>query len=389
MKIAMIVYSFYETDTRVIRYAESLAERGDQVDVYALGATDYLIHEVIRGVNIYRLQERIYDEKGAVAYLFKILKFLAKSIVIVTKNHFSKRYDLIHVHNVPDFLVFAAIIPKLTGAKVILDIHDIVPEFFAFKFRTDTSNVIFKMLVIAERISAAFSDHIIISNHIWKERIESRSAPEGKCSVILNCPDYSFLLNNAEAPSQTNEEFRMIYPGSLNPQQGVDIAVRAFALIKERVPKAEFHIYGDGSEKSLLQQLAADLGISDRVIFYGWVSAKDAATAMARAHLGIEPKRDGLFSGEALSMKILEFMAVGVPVVASGTKVHKYYFNQSVVRFFKPDDEKELAEGIMQMISDKALREQISKNAFRFAKEYHWENRKGEYLALIDRLIRK
>jgi len=127
-----------------MRYAEALAQRGDQVDAIALRRKGDKKKEILNGVTVYRIQERELNETGKLDYLLRLLRFLFASAWLLTKNHLSKRYALIHVHSVPDFEVFSALIPKILGAKVILDVHDIVPEFFASKFSKGEKTWLFK-----------------------------------------------------------------------------------------------------------------------------------------------------------------------------------------------------------------------------------------------------
>ena len=137
----MLAYTFYESDNRVKRYAETLTKMGHQVDVISLRQKGQTSREVTKGVNVYRIQRRIVNEQRKIVYLLKILLFLIKSFIFLTAKHLLKPYDLIHVHSVPDFEIFAALIPKLKGAKLILDMHDIVPEFYVDKFKTECSCV--------------------------------------------------------------------------------------------------------------------------------------------------------------------------------------------------------------------------------------------------------
>src|SRR5689334_9099041 len=137
MKVCMLAYTFYETDNRVRRYAEALARRGDEVDAIVLQQEGKSPFEIVNGVNVYRIQKRVRDERGPFSYLSKLLLFFARSMGAVTVRHLETRYDVIHVHSVPDFEVFAALIPRLMGAKVILDVHDIVPELYASKFKVN------------------------------------------------------------------------------------------------------------------------------------------------------------------------------------------------------------------------------------------------------------
>ena len=116
IKACMVAYTFYEGDGRVRRYAETLAKRGDYVDVIALRRKGQANYEMINGVNIYRIQERILNEKGKLSYLYRLVTFLIISSIFLSKRNLKNKYDIIHVHPVPDFEVFAALLPNPTFA---------------------------------------------------------------------------------------------------------------------------------------------------------------------------------------------------------------------------------------------------------------------------------
>ncbi len=381
----MVNYSFYENDGRVKRYAETLAARGDRVDVISLRKKGQPSFEVIKNVNVYRIQGRVPDEKGKLSYLERVVRFLIHSSLFLLKEHLKNPYHLIHVHSVPDFEVFAGFLPKLTGAKLILDIHDIVPEFYASKFSGKDGNAVSRALIAVEKASIRFSDHVIISNHIWEKKLVSRSVSSDKCTVILNYPDPAIF--SARARTRGDDKFIMMYPGTLNWHQGLDLAIKAFSMIKEKAPEAEFHIYGRGSELENLKRLAESLNVRDRVLFKNPLDIEQIADKMLNVDLGIVPKRNDLFGGEAFSTKILEFMALGVPVIAAATKIDRFYFNDSVLKFFKPEDEEDLARCMMALVRDKSERERLSANALKFVHDYTWGKKKQDYLDLVDRLV--
>ncbi len=385
LHICMPVYSFYESDNRVMRYAEALAKRGDQVEIMALGQEGSPRHEEIRGVKLHRIQNRNFNEKSNLSYLFKLLSFFGKSLILLTKRQIKAPFDLIHVHSVPDFEAFASMAAKFRGAKVILDIHDIVPEFYASKFKKDKKNLIIKGLVWIERISCRYSDHVIISNHLWRETIVSRSVARDKCSVVLNYPDESMFFPRPR--ERKDDRFIIIYPGTLAWHQGLDIAIRAFGLIKDRAPKAEFHIYGRGSEKNSLRVLISELALWKRVYLKDTLPIHQIASIMAEADLGVIPKRNDPFGVEAFSTKILEFMAMGVPVIVARTKIDMFYFDETLVKFAVPDDVDDLAACMISLIEDKGRRDWQAQNALKFVTEMSWEKKKPEYFRLVDGLV--
>ncbi|HWP85964.1 MAG TPA: glycosyltransferase, partial [Terriglobia bacterium] len=189
-KVCMVTYSDYESDGRVRRYAEALAKRGDLVEVISLaGKQAQPAEEQIEGVNVFRIQRRRRDERHKLAYGWRLLRFHLGAAALLTRRHHRIRYDLVHVHNIPDSLVFAAWYPKWTGARLILDIHDIVPELYANKFAAGSNHLVVKLLRRIEKRSMAFADHVIVSNHLWHQTLTARSVEAERCTVFLNHVD--------------------------------------------------------------------------------------------------------------------------------------------------------------------------------------------------------
>lgn len=386
LRICMVAYAFYESDNRVTRYAEALAERGDHVDVLALRrASAVSRRENMNGVRVHRIQSRFgKTEQSRFGYLAPLVRFLIRSAIWITRAHVRHRYDLFHIHNVPDFLVFAAWYPKWTGARVILDIHDIVPEFYASKFFGRDARRLSPMLLAVERRAARFADHVILANHLWHEKYVARTGAGAKCSVFINNVDTRTFR---PAPSTRHDGKRiMLFPGGLQWHQGLDIAIRAMQRLRTTVPDLEFHIYGDGNMKPALQALAQELGLNGQVRFFQPTSIHEIATIMATADLGVVPKRADSFGNEAYSTKIMEFMALGVPVVVSNTRIDRHYFDDSVVRFFESGNSDALAAAIQDVLSDESRRTAQVTQASAYVARNSWETRRLDYLGLVDSL---
>jgi len=387
MNVCMLSYSFYESDNRVRRYAETLARRGDSVDVISLrrnGQSDYF---ELNRVRIYRIQARSRDEKNKWEHLFRILKFFCRSAALLTKKHLGRPYDLVHVHSIPDFEVFAALVPKLLGARVVLDIHDIVPELYGNKFKVKKASSAFKALVLMEKLSTRFCDHTIISNDLWEKTLISRSVAPGKCTSILNYPDDRLFRRSL--PGRRNEKVVLLYPGTLNHHQGLDIAIRAFAGIRDAAPKAEFQIYGEGPARKGLEALVGELQLQGRVLIQDPLPLDEIVGVMAAADIGVIPKKDDDFGGEAFSTKTLEFMMLGVPIIVARTRIDRLYFNDSMVKFFEPENADDLAVAMLTMIKDKPLRDRLAAAGADFAHQNRWDIKKEVYLNLVDGLCRK
>lgn len=379
----MLAYAFYDNDNRIIRYAETLLREGYEVDAVGLRRPGQPEFEVVNGVNVHRIQERERNEKGKFSYLYRILKFLILSSLFMIKR--SSRYELIHIHSVPDFEVFAAWLPKLRGARLILDVHDIVPEFYVNKFNASPNGLIFKLLLLAEKLSCAFADHVIIANDIWKERIISRSVKPEKCTAFANYPDPARF--SLKSRTRDDDRFIILYPGGLQKHQGLHVAVKALPSVLLQHPKTELHIYGEGAEKENLVQLCRKHNLEKNVIFHEPVPFSEIPSLMRNADLGVVPKLADSFGNEAYSTKILEFISQELPVLVSKTKVDTFYFNSDVVYFFESGNHSALAKGMTTLISDRSKREELVENGRRFIQRNNWGVKQHEYVGLVENLV--
>jgi glycosyltransferase involved in cell wall biosynthesis len=386
LRACMLAYTFYESDGRVMRYAEALAQEGAQVDAIVLGRPGQPREEFIHGVRVLRVQTRQKNECGKLTYLLRVLRFLLQSMREVTWQHLRGRYDVIPVHSVPDFEVFAALVPKLGGAKIILDIHDIVPEFYAAKFGVATDSLVFRALTLIERVSAAFSDHVIAANDLWLERLLERSSRREKCSAFINYPDLS-VFDRALRTRVVDGRFILSYPGTLNWHQGLDIAIKAFAIAHHSAPGMEFHIHGEGAAKPDLTRLVGELGLEGKVLLHNPLPLREVAAVMANADLGVVPKRNDSFGGEAFSTKILEFMALGVPLAVADTRIDRHYFDDTLLRFFRSGDVQALAQAMVDAYHGREEGAARAARAQAWVREHSWGKKKHDYLAVVRDLV--
>ena len=386
-KVCMVAYTAYEYDNRVRRYAETLVKRGDQVDVIALSGAQFREpEETICGVKVHRIQYRDCNERHKWNYASRLLRFLVRSSLVLAKLHRQNRYDLIHVHNMPDFLAFAAWYPKLDGTRIILDIHDLTPELFASKFSAGLDSFYVKLLKKIERLSAGFVDHVIVSNHLWCETLISRSVSREKSSVFVNHVDPALFYQRPR--TRTDDRWIVLFHGSFGWHQGLDLAIEAFAHLKDRLPRAELHLYGGGGNNGEIELMrkAESLGLKGRVKLFPGVSLDRIADVIANVDLGIVPKRADSFGNEAYSTKIMEFMSQGVPVVVSNTKVDTYYFDEETVHFFASGNSHALADAIVDVANNEGLRKTLIAHGYQYAEKHGWSAKKQEYLDLVDSL---
>jgi glycosyltransferase involved in cell wall biosynthesis len=236
-----------------------------------------------------------------------------------------------------------------------------------------------------ERLSASLANHVIAPNHIWREKLVRRSVKPAKCTVFMNYPDPAIF--SRQGRSRSDAKLILLYPGTLNRHQGLDLAVRAFAQNADRFPDSEFHIYGEGPTRDSLVELANELGLDSRVVVRKPLPLREIAKVIENADIGIIPKRNDGFGDEAFSTKSLEFMTLGVPIIIADTTVDKYYFNPEVVTFFRSGDVQDLSDRMFDLMNSQTLRDRQSEHATSFVEAYSWERKRNDYLGLVDRLV--
>ncbi len=385
MRVCLIAYRFYDGNSHMLQFARALAGRGDQVDVICLRAKGRARVETVDGVRVFRIATRSRERFRFAGYLFRLALFIVQAAALAAWRCLRHGYDLVHVQTVPDVLMLAAIGPKLLRTPVLLDLRDLSPELFASKFQLRSNSALFRLLLQFEKAAAGFADHVIVANPIWLERVAGRSAARSKCTSIWYYPDPELFPLSARKPRQGR--FTIHYPGSLHWHQGLDIALEAFAKFHAELPGSELWIQGEGPEKRDLKRLARELGVGDSVRWLAPVPVSEIASVMGQADLAIVPKRSKCaFGSEAASTKIAEFMAVGVPVVASRTRIDSLFYDDSVIRFYDNDDPRALAEAMLAVARDPELALALRTNAARFLRESAWEGTVAAYRRLATAL---
>ena len=347
MKVCMVSFSVYAVDNRIKRYVNYLVE-DNVVEVYCIGSNPLpgMGSDAESGkVRVFSMADEKFKSDSLGRYLFNFMKFFIRTFIVLTRKTLMEgRYDLVHVHNLPDPLVFVALVPKLFGARVILDIHDILPEFYIQKFGANPGSMRFSLLRMIEKLSVRFADHVIVANDLWCDKIATRSGiGTQRCSTIMNYPNLDIFRFHDR---KKRKRLSLVYHGTLSRIHGTDILVEGLALVRDRFPDVCVDAYGAFTEAGFERE------VRDKILEYGLennfrimpvLPHEMLGDRLQNYYMGVVPKRDGLFSGEAFSTKLLEFMAVGLPVVASRTRVDEYYFTDEDVVFFEPQNAGDLA----------------------------------------------
>jgi glycosyltransferase involved in cell wall biosynthesis len=389
--ICLLVQNYYETDIRVRRKAEALVASGYSVDVFALASSYSQASSYnLNGVNVFVLG---LGKKRAslVRYAFEYLAFFAWCFVKLSLLMSKRRYAIIDVNNLPDFLVFAAAYAKLRGAKIIFDMHEITPEFYMSKFGVSDRSLGIRFLKLIERMSIAFADHVITINEPIKKLLEGRGLNPAKTCIVMNSVDESLfadaLKNAAATPVRgTSSKYIMMYHGTLTHIYGLDLAIDAFAMACREMPDAEFWILGGGPEKNSLMEQSRRLGVADNMKFLGNVLPQQIPAFLKQCDVGVLATRQDVFLDLSFSNKLSEYIIMGKPIISSRLRTIHHYFSQEALAFFEPNDPSDLARQMVRTFLDPRLRLRLATAAKQQYAPINWEVMRDRYLAAISAL---
>jgi glycosyltransferase involved in cell wall biosynthesis len=387
MNICMVVYTMYKGDPRVRRAAEALSFIPEyNVRVLTLKEGNQARTYELDGVQVEELQISKYQGENKIPYFLSYAIFLLYTFLAVCRLFFQGKADVVHIHNMPNFLVFSALLPKLFGKKVILDVHDTMVETFGAKFEGQPDRLLNKILIIEEKVSYGFANRIICVNDIQKQKILERGVPEEKITTILNVPDEKYFPDGMSAARAEQDTFHLVYHGTVAKRLGIDLAINAVSLIKNRINHLQFLIMGAIEHLDQYKELARKLDVQEVVIFRGGEPVEQLAGILKDMDLGVIPNRRNVASDLMLPVKMLEYVALGIPVVAPRLKAIQYYFTDEMVYFYEPDSEEALAETILSAYGDKGGRIDKARNAKTFLDEYGWSKHKERLITLYKNL---
>lgn len=386
----MIVHSYYDEDPRVRREAESLVAAGRPVDVFALRRPNDDAEGRLSGVRVRRLDVQRHQGAGIATYLVEYLAFLLRAAWAVTRAHRGRRYAIVQVHTPPDFLVLAGLPLRLAGVRILLDLHEAMPEFFRSRFPRASNPVVHAVLRIQERVSIRLASAVVTVNEAMRERLIRLGVPPDKVSVVPNSPALERFDPARHAPRSfaVDGTVRLVYAGALTPVYELDIALDALARIRDGRGDLEVRldVYGRGDAAERLVEQATRLRLGDLVAFHGRIPIEDVPAAVARADIGLAPTRRDRFTDVSLSTKVFEYAAMGKPVVASRLPMVERTFPAGSVVTYEPGDPDSLAAAILALADDPVARLDAVTRTADVVRAASWERESERYLALVEGL---
>jgi glycosyltransferase involved in cell wall biosynthesis len=387
-KIAMVVFSSFPIDVRVRREAEAHIEIGNQVDVFCRTSRGEAREEIVNNIQIYRLKLK-RERAGKISYILEYLYFFTWALFKLTSLFFKNKYDVIHIHNMPDFLVFTAIVPKLLGRKIILDLHDPMPELYMSMFSMAGDNPLIRFLKLIEKICIKYADHIITPNVSFRNLFISRGCSPDKISIVMNSPDEKiFNSNNKIIMGERDKDFVIMYHGAVVERQGPDILVTAVSMIRNKIPGLKVLIYGEGNFLEKVKLMVSELNLSEIVKIKGMVIVDKIAEAIRGIDLGVIPNRSNPFTQINFPVRTFEYLVMNKPVIVPETQGIMDYFCEGSIFFFKPGDSESLAKTILEVYENPENTKLVLDKSLEVFNNYRWQFQKEKLIDLTNHLFK-
>jgi glycosyltransferase involved in cell wall biosynthesis len=391
-RAAVVVFSHYPSDPRPRRAAEALVQQGMSVDVICLKhSQDDPTREVFNGVNILRVPLQ-RQRGGKFTYMFQYSAFILISFLLLATRSLLRRYQLVHVHNMPDVLVFSALVPKLLGARVVLDIHDPMPELMMSIYGFGENSRAVRLLKRTEKWSLGFADVVLTVNLCCKKILSGRSCPADKVHVVMNSPDEGIFqyqpgsLRGEERDPAT--PFVIMYHGSIVERHGLDVAVEALGMIRKSIPNAELRVYGQ--KTPFLEQVMSGVAESDlkgAVRYLGPKKLEQIVGAIDECHVGIIPNRRNIFTELNTPTRIFEYLSRGKPVIAPRAAGITDYFDAHQLVYFELGNAGDLARRLQYVHAHPGEAEKIVRRGQEVYQDHKWSSDRMKFVGVVNDLF--
>lgn len=386
-RICFMRQFYYPQDLRTRGQVEAMLSAGHEVDVICVRRPGQPMRERRDSLTVWRVP-LMHRRAGKLLYVLQYGLFFLLAALLVTVLHMVRRFHLVSVHSLPDALVFAALVPRLTGARVKLDLHETMPEFFATKYGVDMDHPMVRMLVWLEQASIRFAHYTITCNEQMRQRFIERGAAPERIGVVMNSADESVFSVQKYPPRKgASNRFTLVSHGSVEERYGLDIGIKAVALLKDELPDLRLAIYGEGTFESELRELARVLNVADRIEFHGFVPLDELLTAIASADAGLVAMKRDIFRDLTHCLKMFEFISMRKPVISSRTRAVEEIFDERSLLYFEAGSEQDLARAIRRLRAEPQLGEELVARASAANVAYSWPRQREHFLSQMRPLL--
>jgi glycosyltransferase involved in cell wall biosynthesis len=391
-RVGIVVLSAFPFDPRPRRAADALVRQGMSVDYICVTDGKAPWREKTNGINLFRIPME-HQRGGKFAYAYQYSAFILASAVMLAVRSCPRRYDLIYINNMPDILVATALLPKIFGAKVILDLHDPMPELMMAIFDRNPDSKSVQLLKFLERWSVARADQVLVPNAACRRLLAVRSCPQEKIAVVMNSPDESIFsfrpaCRRPALNGNSDKPVVVMYHGTLVERNGLDLAVDAFAHLRNKLPTAQLHVYGKATPfLQRVMQSAGERGLQQNVLHLGEKPLEQIVGAIDACDMGVIPNRSNAFTNINTPTRIFEYLARGKPVIAPRTAGIQDYFDEDSLFFFEPGNAVELAERVEFAASHPSETLTITERGQQVYKAHAWKQERETLVRTVGKLL--
>lgn len=384
--ICHICFSEYPADQRVRRYVNELMACGYKVVVICIKDELNRESESSEKINVIRLN--VPKKRGSYSSRFsEYLKFFIKSFFKSVYVLYKHRPVIYHMHTFPDFIIFAGIVPKIAGSRLILDMHELTPEAMMMRENLNDRNFLIRLLKFIEKLSVAFADRVITIHEIAESILRKRNKKE--FVSIMNAVDRT---EAGEIKKKSDGFFNIIYNGTINPNLNLRLVLKAMDKLRDRLTDAEYNrirfiLYGKGPDLDNIIKEADKTGLRGKVIYKGNLNYTDMISELSYASAAVYPPLPNIYTDICYPIKITEMINFRIPVIASRYKTLIYFYPEDCIFYFNPGDADDMADRIIEVLHDPEAVSRKTENAFARFINYSWESvMKDRYMQLINEL---
>jgi glycosyltransferase involved in cell wall biosynthesis len=376
-------------DRRVWLEAQSLVDSGRPVSVICPRGTGDLAYEELCGVRIYRFTPSS-EGTGLPGYVREFLVSWIRSATLALLVFVRDGFAAIQACNPPDTLFAIAAPYKLLGIHFVFDQHDLCPEIFDVRFGGKLRGVK-RILLLLERATYRTADRVIVTNDSYRSIAldRGRRAPSD-VTIVRSAPDAARFRRSRPRPELLNGKRHLCcYLGVMGPQDGVDLLLLAVDVIVHQLGRTDcqFAVLGFGECEDRLRRLCADLALGEWVDFTGRADDQMISDYLSTADLGICPDPLNEFNARSTMNKVLEYMAMGLPVVAFDLDETRVSAGEAG-EYAPPNDVAALAKSIVTLVDDPLRRRVMGQRARRrIEEELGWQHQAPRYTGVYDRLL--
>ena len=351
----------YPQDGRVRREATALVSAGYRVSVISPGNGGQPWREVIAGVHVYRFPAPA-GANGFFGYLWEYGYAMAATFFLSIVILFMEGFDILHAHNPPDTFVLIAALYKIFGKSFVYDHHDLAPEMYYARFGGKGNRLVHRWLVSFERLSCRLADRVIATNHSYKKvEMERGRVLEQNITIVRNGHERA-RLRPVDPDPQLLAEGKIIigYVGVMGYQDGIDYLLRALRHLLYDLDRDDFFVVliGKGDAWASMKGLASQYGLEKHVWFTGRVADADLIRYLSTADICVDPDPSNPFNDRCTMIKMMEYMALGKPIVAFDLPEHRVTARRAAL-YVRPNDELEFARALVRLMDDPICRRKM------------------------------